>query len=144
MFLPAEMERVSYYGIGPAESYCDKNKAGTHGLYEAFVREMHEDYIRPQENGSRADCTFVRVYGERGTLTVLAEKGFSFNVSPYTQEELTEKRHNYELIPCGSTVLCLDYRQNGTGSASCGPRLRKTYRFMDNEFCFKLLLIPYA
>ena len=58
----------------------------------------------------------------------------------YTQEELTRKAHNYELSPCGSTVLCLDARQNGIGSNSCGPRLPEMYKFKDREFDFKFEL----
>ena len=144
MFLPRTMERVSYYGIGPGESYMDKRRAGTHGIYEASVEEMHEEYIRPQENGSHADCSYVRMYGEGESLVILSEEGFSFNASPYTQEELTAKQHNYELEPCGSSVLCLDYRQNGIGSASCGPRLEEKYRFAEEKFVFTLRMIPYA
>ena len=48
---------------------------------------------------------------------------FSFSLSPYTQEELTDRRHNYELRPCGDTVLCLDAAMSGIGSNSCGPAL---------------------
>ena len=144
MFLPAKMNRASYYGIGPTESYADKRRAGTHGLYDSSVEEMHEDYIRPQENGSHADCSYVRIYGEGESLVILSEEGFSFNASPYTQEELTAKQHSYELEPCGSSVLCLDHRQNGIGSASCGPRLEEKYRFAEEKFVFTLRMIPYA
>lgn len=70
--------------------------------------------------------------------------GFSFNASVYTQEELTEKAHNFELAPSGFTVLCLDYRQDGIGSASCGPELRKEYRLDDEEFVFEVRLVPVA
>ena len=58
------------------------------------------------------------------------------------QEELTEKAHNYELNPCGSTVLCLDYRQNGIGSASCGPVLQKQYKLIDETIDFAIRIIP--
>lgn len=50
----------------------------------------------------------------------------------YTQEELTQKAHPYELIPCGSTVLCLDSYMSGVGSNSCGPALMEEYR-VDGE-----------
>ena len=55
LFLKKELSEVSYYGLGPYESYCDKHRASLHGLYRAGVGELHEDYIRPQENGSHAD-----------------------------------------------------------------------------------------
>ena len=67
---------------------------------------------------------------------------FASVASHYTQEELTRKAHNYELEPCGSTVLCLDYAQNGIGSESCGPRLLEQYRLDDATFNFGLRLFP--
>ncbi|MBQ6392677.1 MAG: hypothetical protein IJH60_04125, partial [Eubacterium sp.] len=57
---------------------------------------------------------------------------------PYTEEELTKKAHNYELNPSGATVMHLDCRQNGIGSASCGPRLLPIYRFEEERFTFSL------
>lgn len=142
LFLPKDMGRVSYYGIGPTESYRDKRRAGWHDLFTADVKELHEDYIRPQENGSHDDCDFVSVAGTRAQLTAVGESTFSFNASEYTQEELTQKAHNYELEPSPYTVLCLDYRQNGIGSNSCGPELDKKYRFDEEEFSFEISLIP--
>ena len=67
---------------------------------------------------------------------------FSFNASVYTQEELTVRDHNYELEPSGSTVFCLDARQDGIGSNSCGPRLRPQYRFNDRYFTYDMTLLP--
>ena len=55
MFLPRELNQVSYYGMGPYESYRDKHQASVHGLYQAPVWKLHEDYLRPQENGSHMD-----------------------------------------------------------------------------------------
>lgn len=138
MFLKKEMDRVTYYGIGPTESYIDKRRAGSHGKYEAKVEDMHEDYLKPQENGSHYDCDYVMVQGEEESLAVTGGKQFSFNASVYTQEELTKKRHNFELEPCGSTVLCLDYAQNGIGSGSCGPEAAEKYKFNEKEFRFQL------
>ena len=103
---------------------------------------MHEDYLRPQENGSRSDCDFVTIKGGNLSLTVAAEKTFSFHASEFTQEELTNKAHNYELAPSGFTEFCVDYRQNGMGSESCGPDLRKEYMFEEEEFKFEFRLMP--
>lgn len=142
LFLPKEMARVSYFGMGPMESYCDKHHAASHGYFSSTIWQQHEDYIRPQENGSHYDCDYVQLDGAGIKLTAVGAKPFCFNASHYTQEELTEKAHNYELHPCDSTVLCLDYAQNGIGSASCGPRLAEQYRLDDASFDFSIRLIP--
>ena len=67
----------------------------------------------------------------------MSKTPFSFQASPYTQEELTRKAHNYELEKCGETVLCVDYKMSGVGSNSCGPRLAKAMQFDDETFTFK-------
>lgn len=142
MFLPESMQNAVYYGMGPLESYEDKHRASWHGLFAATVRDLHEDYICPQENGSHRGCDYVKLYDNDFSITAYSSRPFSFNASVYTQEELTEKAHNYELEPCGSTVLCLDARQNGIGSESCGPRLQKKYRFDDERFEYDMVMFP--
>jgi len=142
LFLPKQMGQITYFGLGPVENDIDKNTASYHGLFSSSVKEMHEDYLRPQENGSRSDCDFVTIEGGDLSLSVAADKTFSFHASEYTQEELTEKAHNYELIPSGYTEFCVDYKQNGIGSESCGPELRKEYMFVEEEFTFEFTLVP--
>ena len=142
LFLPRVFDDVSYYGYGVLESYVDKRRASCRGLYNSKVAGFHEDYIKPQENGSHYGCDFVSVSKHGLTLKAVSSKRFSFNASQYTQEELTEKMHNFELEECGDTVLCLDYAQSGIGSNSCGPQLLEKYRFNEPEFYFELALIP--
>ena len=85
----------------------------------------------------------IRDSSEAAALQVWAPTPFSFSALPVTQEELTEKRHDYETQPCDSTVLCLDYKQSGIGSNSCGPMLRDDLRFQEHEFTFTFLLDPH-
>lgn len=144
LFLDRDLNMVTYYGIGPYESYRDKCQAGSHGLYSDNILNMHEDYIKPQENGSHYDCDYVIAENRTYGLIAAGNNAFSFNASVYTEEELTAKKHNYELVPCKSSVLCLDYAQNGIGSNSCGPRLDQKYRLDEKEFCFEITLIPFT
>lgn len=144
MFLDKKLSAVRYFGMGPQESYCDKHQAASHGLYQANVDDLHEDYIRPQENGSHYDCEYVELNNSRYGIVVSAENAFSFNASYYTQEELEEKTHNYELIESDSVVFCVDYALNGIGSNSCGPVVLEQYRFDDVLFRFQFTLIPYV
>ena len=143
MFLDKKLSAVRYFGMGPQESYCDKHQAASHGLYRADVGDLHEDYIRPQENGSHYDCEYVELNNSRYGIVASAEKAFSFNASYYTQEELEKKTHNYELTESDSVVFCVDYALNGIGSNSCGPVVLDQYRFDDVLFRFQFTLIPY-
>lgn len=144
MFLDKKLSAARYFGMGPQESYCDKHQAASHGLYHANVDDLHEDYIRPQENGSHYDCEYVELNNSRYGIVVSAENAFSFNASYYTQEEFEKKTHNYELTESDSVVFCVDYALNGIGSNSCGPVVLDQYRFDDVLFRFQFTLIPYV
>ena len=146
-FLNKAMNEVCYYGMGPGETYIDKHHSGRHGCFRGGVSSMQEDYIRPQENGSHFDCDYVSVEGGGIRLTAVCadadpSQTFSFNASIFTQEELEQKRHNYELEPCGSTVLCIDHQLAGIGSKSCGPDLLPGYRVCSDHYHFTFILKP--
>lgn len=146
MILKKDMRNVNYIGMGPYESYVDKHHASWHGAFSASIDDMHEDYIMPQENGSHYDCSYVKIGSLREndiktdmsahSITATSAVPFSMNASPYTAEELTTAAHNYELPESGKSVLCIDYRQNGIGSNSCGPELDEKYRFDEDEWEF--------
>lgn len=144
MFLDKKLSDARYFGMGPQESYRDKHQAASHGLYRANVGDLHEDYIRPQENGSHYDCEYVELNNSRYGIVASAEKAFSFNASYYTQEELEKKTHNYELTESDSVIFCVDYALNGIGSNSCGPVVLDQYRFNDVLFRFQFTLVPYV
>ena len=142
LFLPRDFASVEYFGYGPYESYQDKHQASHLGVYAQAVDAMHEDYLKPQENSSHWGCRYVTLTDGAYSLTASSETPFSMNVSPYTQEELAEKKHNYELTKCGQTVVCLDYKMSGVGSNSCGPELLPQYRLEEEEFAFRFTLMP--
>ena len=144
LFLDSRLDDTAYFGMGPKESYIDKNKSSYHGLFRAHVDDLHEDYIRPQENGSHYDCDYVTVNSPKFGITAVSENPFSFNASSYTQEMLENSAHNFELVASESTVLCIDYALNGIGSNSCGPEVLKKYQFDENEFLFKFTLVPFV
>ena len=85
----------------------------------------------------KEEITYADRYREIGYKIAYCRKHMNL-----TQEELAEKNHNFELVPCGSTVWNLDFRQNGIGSNSCGPRLLEKYRLAEEAFTFSLNLKP--
>ena len=144
MFLNKSLNQVTYFGMGPEESYLDKCRASSHGLYMSKIEKMHEDYIRPQENGSHMDCDYVTVSNRSYGLAAVGEDTFSFNASVYSQEELESKAYNFELEKSGSSILCLDYAQNGIGSNSCGPQVMEQNKLNAEEFTFHIKLVPFS
>ncbi len=128
LFVPKTFDTVNYFGYGPYESYIDKHQASYVGNFTSPISAMHEDYTRPQENSSHFGCTHMTVTDGNVKVRFEAGKSFSFNASEYTQEELAEKRHCFELEKCESNVICVDYKMAGVGSNSCGPALAEKYR----------------
>ena len=95
---------------------------------------MHRPYLKPQEYGSHWDCSWCEISGEEMSFQASSKEGFMFQACEYTQEELSEKAHDFELKEAGCTVLCLDHNQSGIGSGSCGPQLLEKYQFNEPEF----------
>ena len=51
-----------------------KRDQGHHGRHCAEIHEMHEDYLRPQENGSHTDCDYLILKGMDLTFAAAGEK----------------------------------------------------------------------
>ena len=139
--LPKTMQQTEYFAYGPTESYIDKHHSSQLGRYQTTPQQNHVDYLKPQENGSHYACHWLEVRSKKQKFLLSASQPFSFNLSPYTQQELATKRHNFELIESGSTLLCVDYKMSGIGSNSCGPSLLPQYRLNETKFEFELKLL---
>ena len=141
--MPSKSEEVEYFGYGPHESYIDKRQSVKKGKYLQTVDELFENYIMPQENGSRYGTEWAMVTNELGMgLKFSARDAFSFHASHYTPEDLTAASHDYELVPRKETIVHLDYKMSGVGSNSCGPELLEKYRLAEREFEFELFILP--
>lgn len=145
LFLPrfgvrafTNVKSVTYYGMGPDESYEDKHLGSYIGKFSADVDSLYEDYVTPQENGSHCFCRYAEFDADSVKWTVYGD-GFSFNASHYTQEELYKKAHNFELEKSGDTIICVDYRMGGIGTNSCGPLPAEKYLINDAHFEFTQL-----
>ncbi|WP_294406939.1 glycoside hydrolase family 2 TIM barrel-domain containing protein [uncultured Ruminococcus sp.] len=139
-FTAKQLDGIEYAGYGENESYIDKHRSCKFGRYVSDVHSQHEDYIRPQENGSHFGTEYVKIFSSSAQLEVLSDMDFSFNFSPYTQEALTNAKHNWELEEGESNVLCVDYKMSGVGSNSCGPELKEKYRLSEKHFAFTFFI----
>jgi beta-galactosidase len=141
--MPEGSEEVEYYGYGPHESYVDKCQSVKRGQYLTSVDAMFENYLVPQENGSRYGTEWVTVTNELGMgLKFTSDEAFSFNASHFTPEDLTEAGHPYELKKRKETIVNIDYKISGVGSNSCGPELLEKYRLDEKEFEFAIKILP--
>ncbi|MEW1869598.1 glycoside hydrolase family 2 TIM barrel-domain containing protein [Streptomyces caelestis] len=109
-------DAVRWFG-GGNESYPDTRAASKDLLWDASVQELQTPYVRPQENGARADVRWAEI----GGLRVDGEPEFWFTARPWTTEHLDAARHRTDLVPGDTVWVHLDHRLHGIGSQSCGP-----------------------
>lgn len=143
LVMPNEKDEVEYFGYGPQEAYVDKHRGAKKSKFKSNVDDMHEPYIKPQENGSHYSTEWLTISDNLGYgLLFKGMDEFSFNVSHYTPEDLTNNLHNHELIKHDFVIVNIDYKLSGIGSNSCGPELNQKYRFNDKHISFKVGIKP--
>lgn len=141
--LPGALDRVVWLGHGPGESYADSKQAARFGLWQATVDDLFTPYVRPQENGNHTDTRWVALHDERGVgLMVVAYPTLDFSAHRFTTADLDQARHTYDLTPHPTITLHVDYRQNGLGSASCGPGVLPIYQLHAEAFDFRVSFRP--
>ncbi|MGW5639489.1 glycoside hydrolase family 2 TIM barrel-domain containing protein [Streptomyces sp. NPDC003832] len=113
----AGADAVRWFGGGPGEAYPDSGTASRIGGWRSTVDALQTPYVRPQENGARADVRRV----ELGGLRIEGDPEFWFTARRWTSERLAEARHPTDLTPGGTVWVNLDHAQHGIGSQSCGP-----------------------
>lgn len=142
MALPTHFDHCTWVGRGPNESYRDKKEASKFGRHSAEIQELFTPYEYPQENGARADTTWVEFWSRSRNMRLRARmtSDFYFTARRYGVEELNEGKHPHDLKGEDRIFLNLDADQNGLGSGSCGPDPFKEYRLVPGPFKFTTYL----
>ncbi|MFG2960691.1 glycoside hydrolase family 2 TIM barrel-domain containing protein [Streptomyces sp. NPDC048291] len=117
-------DRVRWFGGGPGEAYPDTRSASMVGRWESTVDGLQTPYLRPQENGARADVRWA----ELGGLRIEGDPEFWFTARRWTTEQLDAAAHRTGLTPGDTVWVNLDHGQHGIGSQSCGPGVLPQYQ----------------
>ena len=151
MQLPHDVDRTTYYGRGPVESYIDRKHSQRVGLYSLTADEQFFPYIRPQEAGLRSDVRWWRQADAEGHgFTVSTADGALFSASAlhYDIEALDdgdekEQRHVEDVAESQYTVLCLDGEHTGVaGVHSWGARPLPQHRVWFGPKTFTFTITP--
>ncbi len=128
MNIAGAYNRVKWYGRGPEENYFDRKAGSLIGIYQKTVKEMYVPQLKPQENGSRQDVRWVRLFNDKGIgFKISAKKPFAMNASYYSPKNLRDARYMHSLPNHGDITLCIDAKQRGLGNQSCGPGVLNQY-----------------
>ncbi|WP_207952027.1 glycoside hydrolase family 2 TIM barrel-domain containing protein [Pseudomaricurvus alcaniphilus] len=138
-------DSVAYYGRGPHENYSDRNSSAEIGVYRASVSEMIYHYMVPQENGNRTDIDWWQLEDDQSGMTIRVdgEQALSMSIWPWSQKNLDEAKHTYDLIEQGFHTLNIDLIQSGLGGtdswSALGAPLEK-YRVKPGEYNYQFTI----
>ncbi len=145
LMLPGGYDHITWYGLGPHETYSDRKMGAAVNVYSESVADQHFPYVMPQENGNKTEVRWAALHNERGSgLLAVGMPLLDVNAQHYTPEDLTLAQHTYELRPRKEVVLNLDYRQTGLGNNSCGPGTLPQYRLWPEEVRWSVRLRPFS
>ena len=124
----ADLENLTWYGFGPEDTYCDREKGGKLGIYHKKVAENLAEYLVPQECGNHTGVRSASITDNKGRGITFTGKDLSVNVLPYTPHELENAMHVHELPPVYYTVARIALKQMGVaGDDSWGARTHDEY-----------------
>lgn len=149
-FVVREYDRVVYYGRGAHENYADRLSSADLGLYEQRVADQyHDEYVRPQESGTKGGLRWWTVADSAGTgLTILADAPFSASALPYATADLDvsnfpPQQHSGTLVARDATFVNFDLLQSGLGCIdSWGALPEKQFRVPYGDYTFRFMLKP--
>ena len=139
----ADYENLTWYGYGPAETYCDRERGGKLGIHHNKVADNIAQYLVPQECGNHTHVRRASVTDNLGRGIEFSGKELSFSALPYTPHEMENAMHPYELPEVHYTVVRVAKDQMGVGGDdSWGARTHKEYllktdKKMEFSFVFK-------
>jgi len=114
--LTSKYTDASFYGRGRVETQWDRKSGTPLEFLEVPIEDLHYDYARPQENGTRTDVRYLELRGEGAPDLIFSHyPHFDFSLWPYTEESLSEASHPTDLQDAGYWTLNLDKRQMGVG-----------------------------
>ena len=141
--LDADYDTVKWYGLGPQETYADRQHGGKYGVYENKVADNIAEYLVPQESGNKCSVRYARVMDKKGRGMLFFGEELSFSALPYTPHELENAAHHFELPPVHYTVVRVAKKQMGVGGDdSWGSHTHPEYLLdasekMEFTFCFR-------
>ena len=146
--MPKEMEQLSWFGRGPWDSYRDRKEACLPAIYQSTVTKQYEEYILPQEHGTKQEVRWMAVTNDEGKGLLfaapdqMAASAVHFRPEDNYTNSSTRKKHTYEFVKCVPTVVNLDAATRGLGNNSCGPDVMAKYELKAANTAFRFFIIP--
>lgn len=141
--MDSDYNRIKWYGLGPDETYADRNRGAKLGIYESTAEDSMARYLVPQECGNRTSVRWAALTDANGHGFLFSGDPFYFSALPYTPHELENAMHPYELPQVHYTVVRIAKGQMGiAGDDSWGARTHPEFLLdvskpLEFTFCLK-------
>ena len=146
--MPKEMEQLSWFGRGPWDSYRDRKEACLPAIYNSTVTAQREDYIKPQEHGTKQEVRWLSLRNDAGNGLLfvapgqMAASAVHFRPEDNYTDRDNRSKHTYQFKSCANTVVSLDCATRGLGNASCGPEVMEKYELKAANTSFRFFILP--
>ncbi len=146
--MPKGMEQLTWFGRGPWDSYVDRKEACLPAIYKSTVTDQYEEYILPQEHGTKQEVRWLSLTnGEgQGLLFVapdqMAASAVHFRPEDNYTDSNNRSKHTYQFKSCTTAVVNLDAVTRGLGNNSCGPDVMDKYELKSANTAFRFFIIP--
>ena len=120
MVLPKEYVDFTYYGRGPADNFNDR-KVGQN--IEIFRQKVGNEIVlgKPQSMGNHEEVRWAALTTAAGRgAAFIADGVMSASALPWSEMDITEAGHPYQLPESKQVYLHLDAKVTGLGGNSCG------------------------
>ena len=146
--MPQEMEQLSWFGRGPWDSYVDRKEACLPAIYQSTVTDQYEEYILPQEHGTKQEVRWLSLTNSEGQGLLfaapdqMAASAVHFRPEDNYTDSNNRSKHTYQFKTCSTAVVNLDAVTRGLGNNSCGPDVLDKYELRAANTAFRFFIIP--
>lgn len=128
--LPGTFSQLTWYGLGPHESYPKRKTSVRYGIYSGRVEEQYVPFVMPQEHGNKCETRWATLTGGDGKgMAVVGLPSLNFSVHQHTN--IYDAQHSYELNETNNIIVDLDHRISDIdGRYELVPSKDYAYEFM--------------
>lgn len=135
MRIPEKYSSIKWYGRGPFENYPDRKTGSLIGLYESKLENFITHYTVPQDNANRSDVRWFSLNSQTNEyVKITGLQSLNFRAWPYSEDDLENGRHDYQLPKRDFINLNIDLNIHGVGGDdSWGAKTMEKYTNPGNK-----------
>jgi len=114
--IPENYSTINWYGRGPFENYPDRKTGSLIGIYHSALENFTVPYPAPQDNANRCDVRWFSLSTQNGSaIKITGLQPLNFRAWPYTENDLENTRHDFQLPKRDFINLNIDLNIHGVG-----------------------------